>query len=182
MESYHDFVENTIGAPSQGDIPPHMSGSSPKGVAAEQVSPGATKESKSTSELHQEIKEAIKTMQEDPALGAGQCRDLCIALQRVLGEGEGALVEFTPKSGVGLPTREGIPHYDNHVAVQLRDGRVVDPWHDKVYSSLDDLEQDIFTAPVKVDIHSPASPDPAATGPSFSDVTDELGLDKPVKE
>ena len=42
MEGYHDFIENTVGAPSQGDIPGHMSGSKPTAGDAKPVAPGAT--------------------------------------------------------------------------------------------------------------------------------------------
>jgi hypothetical protein len=41
MEGYHDFIENTVGAPSQGDIPAHMSGTNPTAGGAKPVTPGA---------------------------------------------------------------------------------------------------------------------------------------------
>jgi hypothetical protein len=42
MEGYHDFIENTVGAPSQGDIPAHMSGARPTSSDVAPITPGAT--------------------------------------------------------------------------------------------------------------------------------------------
>jgi hypothetical protein len=116
--------------------------------------PAEARTSKNTSELHQAINEAIKVAKADESLTERECKDLCIALERVLGQGK--LVHFQPTSGKYLPVREGLPKdWLNHYVVQLDDYRVVDPLRNKVYNSLEDLKRDIFTAPVLEGIHAP---------------------------
>jgi hypothetical protein len=58
MESYHDYLENTIHAPSQGDIPPHMSGTNPHGANVEPTVPAAaSKASATTDEVYERIQQ-----------------------------------------------------------------------------------------------------------------------------
>jgi len=57
MESYHDFLENKLGAPSQGDIPPELSGLNKAPTAVDPLAPRAADAPTSTTEptLHENV-------------------------------------------------------------------------------------------------------------------------------
>jgi hypothetical protein len=62
MEGYHDFIENTVGAPSQGDIPAHMSGTNPTAGGAKPVTPGATNAGPPDPALNRRQKSELKDL------------------------------------------------------------------------------------------------------------------------
>ena len=60
MEGYHDFIENTVGAPSQGDIPEHLSGRNPTAADAEPVALATRHTPVSEAEVRQKLEAARK--------------------------------------------------------------------------------------------------------------------------
>ncbi|GAA1769389.1 hypothetical protein GCM10009712_16720 [Pseudarthrobacter sulfonivorans] len=91
MEGYHDFIENKLGGPTQGDIPDHMSGVAPAATGAEPTTPKAAAdaaptegeikkrldgirekygESAETPEARKALQELAKLAKKDPAAAA----------------------------------------------------------------------------------------------------------------